>query len=367
MAHCMSDSTATVVRVCGRVFAVNASSCHDAQLHLDDGGRLTLHEEPAQEPAVLDARALQWREGVGQTPLRVELPDGRVFETQAFGAADQLRKRLYRRAPRRWLHRLESMRARNVIGAFFLIMGLAAASIYWGLPWLANKSVRFVPIAWEERIGVGVLETLDATMMDDSTLPENTRQEIQAVFNDLLTRQPAPAYDFQLHVRRSARLGANALALPGGLVVITDDLIKLAANNDEIAGVLAHELGHVRHRHGLRGLARASSLSFVLLFVLGDGASILNDAAAFGALFLQLSYSRAFEREADAHAVALMRATGRDPLALAHVLERLQAQHRRHDRDASADEDLRASWLSTHPATGERMAAIRAQAMGAQP
>jgi len=366
MAHRMfdRDSAATVVRVCGRVFAANASSCHDAQLHLDAGGRLTLHEKPAQEPAVLDARALQWREGVGQTPLRVELPDGRVFETQAFAAADQLRKRLHRRAPRRWLHRLERARGRHLIGAFFLIMGLAAASIYWGLPWLADKSARFVPMAWEERMGVGVLEMLDATLLDGSTLPENTQQEIQAVFNDLLTRQPAPDYQFQLYVRHSARLGANALALPGGLVVITDDLIKLARNNDEIAAVLAHELGHAHHRHGLRSLARASSLSFVLLFVLGDGASLLNDAATFGALFLQLSYSRTFEREADAHAVSLMHAVGRNPLALADMLERLHAAHPHDASKSSVEEETVASWLSTHPATGERIHAIHAQTAG---
>jgi len=363
----MADNTTRTVRVCGRVFAANASVCHDAQLHLDACGQLTLHEACAQKPVVLDAHALQWRAGVGQTPLRLRLADGRVFETQAFAAADQLRQRLYRRAPRSWLHRLESLRSHQLIGAFCLIMGCAAASIYWGLPWLADKSVRFVPLAWEERIGVGVLEALDATVMDDSSLPQSTRQAVQTLFADLLTRQPKPHYDFQLYFRHSPRMGANALALPGGRVIITDDLIKLAANNDEIAGVLAHELGHVHHRHGLRGLARASSLSFVLLFVLGDGTSVLNDVAAFSALFLQLSYSRAFEREADAHAVTLMRATGRDPLALAHMLQRLQAQQHRHALRASADEDVRSSWLSTHPATGERMAAIRAQAMGMQP
>jgi len=358
------DRAATAVRVCGRVFAAKASLCHDAQLHLDACGTLTLHEESIQAPAVLDSRALRWREGVGRTPLRVELPDGRVFETQAFAAADQLRQRLGRRAQRPMLHRLERARGRHLIGAFFLIMGLAAASIYWGLPWLADKSVRFVPMAWEERMGVGVLETLDATMMVDSTLPANTRQDIQALFADLLTRQPAPDYDFQLHVRHSAPLGANALALPGGLVVITDDLIKLARNHDEIAAVLAHELGHAHHRHGLRSLARASSLSFVLLFVLGDGASLLNDAAAFGALFLQLSYSRTFEREADAHAVTLMHAVGRNPLALADMLERLHAAHHHDASKSSAEEKMVASWLSTHPATGERIHAIRAQTAG---
>jgi len=358
----MSDNTTHTVRVCGRVFAANASLCHDAQLYLDALGKLTLYEAGSQESVVLEARALQWRAGVGQTPWRVQLADGRVFETQAFAVAEQLHRKLYRRARRAWLHRLESARGRHLIAAFCLILGCATASIYWGLPWLADQSVRFVPLALEEHIGVGVLETLDATVMHDSSLPDGTRQAVQRLFNDLLTRQPAPRYDFQLHFRHSPNMGANALALPGGLIIITDDLVQLAQSHDEIAGVLAHELGHVHHRHGLRGLARASGLSFVLLFVLGDGASLLNDVSAFGALFMQLSYSRMFEREADAHAVTLMHATGRNPLALADMLERLHATHRGNAPQTSTDGEMTASWLSTHPATGERIRAIRAQA-----
>jgi len=341
------------VRVPGRIFAANAAVCHDAALVLDQHGALTLHAEKATP---LDAQALRWREGVGQTPWYIDLPDGRVFETRAFAAVVALRQRVTRRAPHRWLWRLESARARHLMGAFCLVMGAVTAGLYWGLPWLADRSVRFVPLAWEESIGAGVLQTLDATAMSDSTLPDETRVALQAVFDDLLVVQPAPDYNFQLHFRHSKALGANAFALPGGIVILTDDLVKLAENQDEVAGVLAHELGHVHHRHGLRGLARASSFSFVLLFVVGDAGSLLNDVAALGTVFLQLSYSRAFEREADAHAVTLMRATGRDPLALANMLTRLEGAQQHADRDAPP------SWLSTHPATEERRRAITADA-----
>jgi len=343
------------VRVPGRIFAANAAVCHEATLVLDQHGTLTLHE---QEATPLDAQALRWREGVGQTPWYIDLPDGRVFETRAFDAVIALRRRVMRRIPQRLLRRLESARAWNLMGAFCLVMGVVAAGVYWGLPWLADRSTRFIPLAWEETIGAGVLQTLDATAMSDTTLPDETRTALQATFADLLTAQPAPHYNFQLHVRHSKALGANAFALPGGIVIITDDLVKLAENQDEVAGVLAHELGHVHHRHGLRGLARASSFSFVLMFVVGDAGSLLNDVAALGTVFLQLSHSRTFEREADAHAVTLMHKTGRDPLALANMLTRLEGVHSQQDpeRDASP------SWLSTHPATEERRRAIAAQA-----
>jgi len=349
--------TSALVRVPGRVFTAHASSCHDAELRLDDCDQLTLHI-PTQNTTPLDAHTLRWRDRVGRTPVRAVLPDGRVFETQAFEAADTLRLRVYHRRARSLLQRLEDLRPQHLLGTFLLMISTAAAGVYWGLPWLADQSVRLVPLTWEAQIGAGVLDAMDATMLSDSTLPKKTRKDVQAIFTDLLTQQPAPHYDFQLHVRRSKALGANALALPGGLVVITDDLIALAQNRDEIAAVLAHELGHVHHRHGMRGLARASGFSFVSLFILGDGTGILNDMAAMGTVFLQLSHSRAFEYEADIHSMALMRATGRNPRALAAMLTRLQTAHNALNK--SSDPETRASWLSTHPATRERIRAIEA-------
>jgi len=373
-------------RLGGRLYAAQSSRCENAVLALDAFGTLRLEtaaDESAQffqaSSTTLDATQIRWQDRVGNIPLRLHLPDGRLFETSDFAAADGLRRSLRKflshqrsnppQPSGHLLHRMESQRWRYLLGLFLLVLGLTGSALYWGLPWVADKSVRFVPLAWEQAIGAGVMSTLDHTAMDETQLSEARQADIRAAFDNLLAKQPPPDFDFRLHFRSSNLLGANALALPGGHVIVTDDLVELADNMDEIAGVLAHELGHVHHRHGMRNLARASSFSFVLLLTLADATSLINDLAASGVFFMQMSYSRTFEYEADRHSVTLMHAAGRNPLALAHMLERLEAHHRpkrKPSQNPSADgqnpSDTLPRWLSTHPPTPERIHTIRAQA-----
>jgi len=373
-------------RLGGRLYAAQSSRCEDAVLALDAFGTLRLEtaaDESAQffqtSSTTLDAAQICWQDRVGNIPLRLHLPDGRLFETNDFAAADGLRRSLRNPASgqpgqptssRHLLQRLENWRWRYLLGLFLLTLGLTASTLYWGLPWVADKSVQFVPLAWEKAIGAGVMDTLDhGIIMEKSRLSDARQADIRAAFDSLLAQQPPPDFDLRLYFRHSNTLGANAFALPGGHVIITDDLVRLADNMDEIVGVLAHELGHVHHRHGMRHLARASSYSFVTLLTLGDATSLINDLAASGVFFMQMSYSRTFEYEADRHSVALMHAAGRNPLALAHMLERLEAHHRpkrEPSQNSSADgqnpSDTLPRWLSTHPPTPERVRAIRAQA-----
>lgn len=147
-------------------------------------------------------------------------------------------------------------------------------------------------------------------------------------------------------------MGPNAFALPNGDVVIFDQLIRLAENDDEVAGVIAHELGHVAHRHGLRQLIQSSVVSFVVGIYLGDVSSV---AASLGALVLESRYSREFEFEADAYAARTMVAAGRGTEPLAAMLERLEKSH-----DASGSAGAGWSGLSSHPETAERIARLRA-------
>ena len=90
------------------------------------------------------------------------------------------------------------------------------------------------------------------------------------------------------------------MALPSGTLIVTDAFVMLAANDDEIVSVLAHEAGHVEHHHGLRLVFQNSVVALVITWLVGDVSTLL--AAAPTAL-LQAKYSRDFERDADAYAV----------------------------------------------------------------
>ena len=294
--------------------------------------------------------SLRWSSRIGTTARRAILPDGAVFESNDNDQIDLLERAQGPGCTSR-LHRLENL------GAPFLVLATLIAvavliSLRWAIPWIGDAAAQLVPQAVEARIGTGVLDTLDRVALNPTQLPLATRQTIQAVFDDLALQADVPAGRLQLLFRQGGRLvGANALALPGGQIVVTDELADLAQTADSLAGVLAHEIGHVQHRHGMRRLGRIAGLSVVALLITGDVTSAVHDIGVLGTGLLDLSYSRQFEGEADAGGVALMRKVGRDPALLAGLLEKLG------EKSGAAGETSR--WLSSHPSTGERIRLIR--------
>ena len=120
-------------------------------------------------------------------------------------------------------------------------------------------------------------------------------------------------------IRRSE---ANAAALPGGRIYVFEGLIGKSDSADELAGVIAHEIGHVAHRDGTRSVLQSAGLSFLFGMLLGDfvgGSAVVIGARAV----LQSSYSRDVESAADRYGVELMARAGGDPRALGAVLTRI--------------------------------------------
>lgn len=150
----------------------------------------------------------------------------------------------------------------------------------------------------------------------------------------------------------------NAFATPGGVVVMTRGLIGDAGDPDEVAGVLAHEIGHVRHDHPTQGLLRSIGISALLQFL--TGGSDLEGLASAGGMVAFLSYSRAAEEEADATAIEVLTGAGINADGLGRFFGRLQKEE-----DDSGIGDLIPSWLSTHPPTEARQQATTRAATGA--
>jgi Zn-dependent protease with chaperone function len=139
------------------------------------------------------------------------------------------------------------------------------------------------------------------------------------------------------------------MALPSGMIVVTDELIALARDDRELLGVLAHEAGHVERRHGIRLVLQHSALGLLAAWLVGDVTSLL---AVAPATLLQAKYSRDFEREADSYAADLLRARGISPGMLADLLERLEQVQ-------PGPSSTVLSYASSHPATEERLDALR--------
>ena len=144
----------------------------------------------------------------------------------------------------------------------------------------------------------------------------------------------------------------NAFAMPGERIVITRELIARARRPEQVAGVLAHEIGHAIERHSEAQLVRATGLQLVLGLVTGGGSDMVGSAIGVTAI---LTYGRRAEAEADAIALRLLGDAAIDPLGLKEFFEMILAEEG--GRQEGGWGRIR-SIISTHPGTAERIGRI---------
>lgn len=279
-------------------------------------------------------------ERIGSSRRRLYFPDGSQCETADNDAVDALFEG-QSAAAGRLLHRWESGLA-YALGALLLTVAVAWAFIVWGLPAIAKQVAFALPPATEQVIGRDALAALDRFALAPSTLS----QERQAALRKIHAGMAASGE--RLEFRKGGRIGPNALALPAGIIILTDELVALAKDDRELEAVLAHETGHLRERHILRHVLQDSATALLVAFILGDIASLGSIAAAAGpTLLLQAKFSRDFEREADDYALAHLARRGIPSEVFGAILQRME--EKRGGTTGDAD------YLSTHPATRERI------------
>jgi Zn-dependent protease with chaperone function len=252
---------------------------------------------------------------------------------------------------------------RSVLGSAVALSALLAVLWIWGIPWAARAAVAAIPTSVDEALGAAALEGLDERWMRPSTLPPAEQARIGAAFERALAALPAASVPPHRLVFRKSRIGPNAFALPGGTMVMTDQLVELVGRDATLlTGVLGHELGHLRHRHGMTMLVQATAVGTVSSLVFGDFSGLL---AGLPVLLSQASYSRDAEREADAEAVRVLRAAALSPLAMVTFFEKVAEWRRAGQPDAGRDADSRSTLgiaIATHPADAERIRYFRAAA-----
>ena len=271
-------------------------------------------------------RRVQWPERQRHGQRQVLLPDGGVLScTEAadwdrWARAAGLRESMAVHWAQSW---------RLTLTAGLLLVALLALLWWQGLPLAARSLSEAVPARLEAQLGERTLDGLDGLLLMPSALPASQQAAIAADFAARLARarergESWPEYQL-LFRAASPSLGPNALALPGGQIVLTDALVHLLADQpDALAGVLAHELWHVRGRHGLRLTMQAGLASALGALMLGDFSGVLASAPA---LLRSQAYSRELEQEADAAALQLLRGDGRDPRVMLVFFDRIERQH----------------------------------------
>jgi predicted Zn-dependent protease len=230
------------------------------------------------------------------------------------------------------------------LAAVVSLLGLA----FYGLPAIASRLVPLVPASAEIRLGAAMDPEIRTTIGGPKGIRTCIAPDGRAALADLSGRfEAAAGLHVPLRVVVLDHPLVNAFALPGGYVYLFRGLIQKARSPDELAGVLAHEIGHVKLRHGLRSVIQAGGLGLLLGTVFGDFAGGTAVILASRSL-MQSAFSRDAEREADHSAVDLMLKAGGDPLGLARFFD-----------NAGVADPAGFAWIASHPANAEREKAIR--------
>lgn len=319
----------------GRLYDGRSTQVVMLQAQLTPGGIKFQDKEFLQDEFSLSPK-------LGRTARFIDFPDGSRLECEPQDALDELDRRLNTNnfisfIEGHWL---------AVLLSIFVALSFTWGSFTFGIPTLAKKVAMATPASWVQSSDEYTLAALDKSLFDASALSENRKAQLQQGFNILMEHSGIEAsLEF-----RSSKQGANAFALPGGTVIMTDELVTLAKHDHEIQSVLAHELGHVQNRHGLRLSLQASAVTLVLIAVTGDLTGLDSILVNMPAVFMSMSYGRELEREADGVAFSIMQELGMSHEHFANIMERL------HEGHSEAPE-----WFSTHPPSEERVSRFRNQ------
>ena len=314
---------------------------HVVQLHLD-GIQLRIVGDGVDRTVAL--RSLQWpertRHGVRIAHLdgggSVQSADSPAWDawSHAAGLSDSLVVRLQQS----W---------RGVVLSMLLLVTLIVAMQQWGVPVAARAVLALIPRTVDSAIGDYAQAAVDEQLMKPSALPAHQAQQLRDALTKAVADMPADSVPQWQLLLRASKLGPNALALPNGTIILTDDMVEMVDGNvDVLVGVLAHELGHVQQRHGMRMLVQVTALGAIASTVLGDFSSLL---ASVPVLMGQANYSRQAEQEADAFAVDVLRHAGLSPTAMVTMFEKLSAWREREEQEVRDKLKTRTKDASTAP------------------
>jgi Zn-dependent protease with chaperone function len=288
-------------------------------------------------------------EPLGTAPRLIRFQDGAFCEFDDAAALATLLGSRGIKPPgvTRWEGSLKWVAVAAVLFVATLVVGYR-----YGVPALAAVAAEQVPAPVVELISSQVLAALDMQVFEATAVPSDRQTRLTDRFRRLRFPAGVDSSGYDITFRKSELLGANAMAMPSGTLVVTDALVTLTPEDEEIVAVLAHEAGHVAGRHGLRQLFQNSVVALAVTWLVGD-VSVL--AAAAPTALLQAKYSRDLEREADAYALDLLRLNDISTEHFARMLQRLEESAGGGETVAGGTLD----YLSSHPVTSERIERVR--------
>lgn len=279
---------------------------------------------------------------VGSARSIIRFNNGAELHCNNTYAIHRLEPFLNRSLPDNFARFLEN-RTIYAISALIFTALFIFALLRWGIPSAATFATHSIPQSAEHTLSKQSLELLDTLYLKPTKLDKSHQLKLTQRLKELCTKTQCPPHT--LLFRNSPTIGANAFALPANQMVITDQLIEKAHNDEEILAVLSHELGHIQNRHILRMMLQSIGSGVIIVMITGELSDYSDLAAGIPAILLQQGYSREMEDEADLFALQTLKKAHIPTHRFADILERISPQ----------DVNSTTTLFSSHPDTKERI------------
>lgn len=242
----------------------------------------------------------------------------------------------------------------GLVATAVLFLVLLGWGVMTGFSSLAQTVVKNIPPEWEKNLGAASF----AQIKHEQALLQNPEldKQLKNFTGKLTSHIKDSPYPFQIAVVNNPAV--NAFALPGGYIIINSGLIAKAEQGEEVLGVLAHEIAHVTHQHGLQNIVKSAGIYLTVQALFGDTGGLLQLFTDAAPMLLAQKYSRDFEREADQVGLEYLVAANINPAGMVSFFQKLQDTYKNTPME---DMDKSLNWLSTHPATSDRIEELQSQ------
>jgi Zn-dependent protease with chaperone function len=227
----------------------------------------------------------------------------------------------------------------------------AVGGVAAGFQHVSGFLAAFIPRSWERPIGEALVPELAEARQYNNDFPCRTRIQRRYIGRILETLAAHSKMPDRLEILISPSEEINAFALPGDVILVNQGLIDFIQSDQELAGVLAHEVGHLARHHVMETLMHHLGLQVVIMAMTG-GSDAASQIGSAGAQIYALGYNRSHEREADESAVQYMTASGLSTNGLADFLTRAD---KKDEFMAQLEKHELAQYLSSHPLLGDRI------------
>lgn len=234
-----------------------------------------------------------------------------------------------------------------------LILAAIAAGVFFAIWFLVPKKIPPIkPVGelaqdLERKLGSSLEKTIlhDPGLVTDSTVTN----AVGVVARRVLEHAGGVPFPVRIWVIKNRE--PNAFTFPGGVIVVYSGLLAICERPEELAAVIAHEVGHISHRDSVRALARQMGMAVLLSVVSGGNAGTAGDLIQ---QVLAIRHGRAVEAEADGYAVETLGKARVNPAHLAAFFRRIKALH--------GENEAWLKWVDEHPDTESRIRAAEAAA-----